>query len=80
VDFLARHPSGQTELIHVCADAGAPDTPERELRSLMEAGRMFPRAQKRILTLIQDGLPRKVPADVVAQPAYVWALKPPDAA
>jgi len=80
VDFLARYPSGQTELIQVCANAGASDTAERELRSLMEAGRMFPRAQKRILTLTQDGLPRAVPADVLAQPAYVWALMAPDAA
>jgi predicted AAA+ superfamily ATPase len=77
VDFLARHPSGQTELIQVCADAGAPNTAERELRSLREAGRMFPRAQKRLLTLTQDGLPREVPADVLAQPAYVWMLMPP---
>jgi hypothetical protein len=41
---------------------------------------MFPRAQKRILTLTQDGLPRAVPADVLAQPAYVWTLLAPDAA
>jgi len=80
VDFLARYPSGQTDLIQVCADAGASDTAERELRSLIEAGRMFPRAQKRILTLTQDGLPRAVPADVLAQPAYVWTLMAPDAA
>jgi predicted AAA+ superfamily ATPase len=80
VDFLARYPSGRTELIQVCADARAADTAERELRSLVEAGQIFPRAQKRLLTLTQDGLPREVPADVLAQPAYVWALMPPGAA
>jgi uncharacterized protein len=74
VDFLARHPSGEVDLIQVCAEAGAPDTVERELRALMEAGRLFPRARKRLLTLTQDGLPREVPADVLAQPAYVWLL------
>ena len=47
---------------------------------MMEAGRMFLRAQKDILALTQDGLPRKIPADVIAQPAYSWALMPPDAA
>lgn len=64
----------------MCADAEAPETTERELCALMEAGRMFPRAQKRILTLTQGGLPREVPAHVLAQPAYVWTLMALDAA
>jgi len=59
VDFLARYPSGEEELIQVCADVAAPDTAERELRSLVEAGRQFPQAHKRLLTLTQDGLPRE---------------------
>jgi hypothetical protein len=32
------------------------------------------------MVVLEDGLPRKIPADVIAQPAYVWALMPPDAA
>jgi uncharacterized protein len=78
VDFLARYPSGEEELIQVCADASPPETAERELRALMEASRAFPQAQKRLLTLTRDGLPREVPAGVLAQPAYVWLLAPPD--
>jgi predicted AAA+ superfamily ATPase len=76
VDFLARYPSGEEELIQVCADLAAPDTAERELRSLVEAGRQFPQARKRLLTLTQDGLPREAPADILAEPAYVWLLTP----
>jgi len=76
VDFLARYPSGKVDLIQVCAEAGDPDTAERELRSLVEAGRQFPQARKRLLTLTQDGLPREAPADILAQPAYVWLLTP----
>ena len=78
VDFLARYPSGNTELIQVCATAGAPQTAERELRSLIEAGAMFPEARKRLLTLTADGLPRRLPADVDATPAYIWLLQGPD--
>jgi predicted AAA+ superfamily ATPase len=74
VDFLARSPGGDMELIQVCADASDPSTAERELRALVEAGDRFPQARKRLLTLTRDGLPRKTPADVLAQPAYVWLL------
>ncbi|MDQ5988231.1 MAG: hypothetical protein CSYNP_03989 [Syntrophus sp. SKADARSKE-3] len=75
VDFLARYPSGEEELIQVCADVAASNTADRELRSLIEAGRQFPRARKYLLTLTQDGLPREVPSDILAQPAYVWLLR-----
>jgi hypothetical protein len=76
VDFLARYPSGDMDLIQVCAEASAPDTAERELRALVEAGRRFPQARKRLLTLTREGLPRESPTDVLAQPAYVWLLMP----
>lgn len=74
VDFLARYPSGETELIQVCADAASPDTAERELRSLAKAGERFPDARKRLLTLTRDGMPLKAQDDVIVQPAYVWLL------
>lgn len=76
VDFLARYPSGEMDLIQVCAEAGAQDTAQRELRALLEAGHLFPQARKQLLTLTRDGLPREMPSDVVAQPAYVWMLMP----
>ncbi len=75
VDFLAGF-AGSKELIQVCSDASAPDTAERELRALIEAGGQFPQARKRLLTLMGDGLPRAAPTDVQAQPAYVWLLTP----
>ncbi|OPY84656.1 MAG: hypothetical protein A4E72_02115 [Syntrophus sp. PtaU1.Bin208] len=78
VDFLARYPSGREELIQVCADVTSPETMERELRSLIEAGRQHPQAHKLLLTLTRDGLPRQVPAAISAQPAYVWLLCPPE--
>ncbi|RJQ50545.1 MAG: hypothetical protein C4530_21480 [Desulfobacteraceae bacterium] len=76
VDFLARYLSGDQDLIQVCSEAGAPKTAERELRALVEAGRQFPNARKRLLTLTQDGLPREAPSGVLTQPAYVWLLMP----
>lgn len=74
VDFLARHPTGEGELIQVCADATDPATGERELRALDEAGRLYPKASKRLLTLTRDALPPRVPPDIVAQPAHEWLL------
>ena len=76
VDFLARYPSGEMDLIQVCAEAGAQATAQRELHALLEAGHLFPQARKQLLTLTRDGLPREMPSDVVAQPAYVWMLMP----
>ncbi len=78
VDFLARYPSGEAELIQVCADAGAPQTAERKLRALAAAGAVFPQARKRLLTLTADGLPRRLPRDVDPTPAYLWLLGEPD--
>jgi predicted AAA+ superfamily ATPase len=77
VDFLARHPGGETVLIQVCAEATSDEVLERELRALDEAGRVYPDAIKRLLTATRDGLPVTVPAGIVAQPAYEWFLASP---
>jgi hypothetical protein len=74
VDFLARYLSGEEELIQVAAEIGTADTAERELRALAEAGRQFPRARKRLLTMTREIMPREAPDDVIAEPAYVWML------
>jgi predicted AAA+ superfamily ATPase len=74
VDFLARRPTGEDELIQVCADATDAATAERELRALGEAGRLYPKATKRLLTLTRDALPPGAPPEIVAQPAYEWML------
>jgi predicted AAA+ superfamily ATPase len=78
VDFLARFPSGEEELIQVCAEVNATETAEREMRALVEAGRQFPKAHKRLLTMTRDSLPREASADVTVEPAYVWLLTPPE--
>ena len=74
VDFLARDSEGNEELIQVCADATDPDTADRELRALREAGVQHPRAKKRLLTLTRDGAPAEAVDDVLVQPAYEWML------
>lgn len=77
VDFLVRHPDGQAELIQVCSDATDPDTAGRELRALVEAGRLYKKANKRMLTLTRDSMIRGAPDDIVIQPAYEWILSGP---
>jgi uncharacterized protein len=77
VDFIARYPSGKTDLIQVCADATAPETAERELRALVAAGDRYPDAQKLLLTLTRDGMPANVTDGVTVQPAYSWLLATP---
>lgn len=77
VDFLARYPGGETELIQVCASLADVATAERELRALEEAGPMFPQAEKRLLTLIRETPPARLPEGVTLQPAYEWMLASP---
>jgi predicted AAA+ superfamily ATPase len=74
VDFVARSPTGDMELIQVCADATEPATAARETQALEEAGSLFPGATRRLLTLTADAMPAEVPAGVIAQPAYEWLL------
>ena len=76
VDFLVRYPGAGEELLQVCADSTSAAVAERELRALDEAGRLFPHARKRLLTLTLDGAPREAPPGVVVQPAYEWLLAP----
>ncbi|MCX7044213.1 MAG: ATP-binding protein [Candidatus Sumerlaeota bacterium] len=78
VDFLARGAAGKMELIQVCADAADAATTERELRALAEAGRHYPKATKRLLTLTRDAMPPEVPPGVIAQPVWEWMLKGED--
>lgn len=75
VDFLARLPTGEEELIQVCADATSPATTERELRALTEAAPLHPQARRRLLTTTVDGLPRELPDGVEAEPAWRWMLR-----
>ena len=75
VDFLARDATGETELIQVCADLSDPATATRECRALAAAGKLFPRARRRLLTLTQDGLSADPPAGVEMHGACAWMLE-----
>jgi len=77
VDFLARYPTGGEELIQVCADLGGEKTLARELRALSEAGKLHRRAQRRLLVLDRDAIPRVAVEGVAIQPAYEWLLGAP---
>lgn len=74
VDFLARARGGEQELIQVCADASDPFTAARESRALAAAGKQFPQARKRLLTLTQDAVPTSFPAGTEVQTACEWFL------
>ena len=75
VDFLARGASGEMEIIQVCADLSDPGTAARECRALEAAGRLFPRARKRLLVLTRDGLPAAPPPGTQVQTAAEWLLE-----
>ncbi len=77
VDFLARSKTGERQLIQVCADAGDPETQVRELRALEEAAAEHPDAARLLLTLDRGGLPRELPAGIVAKTTYEWMLEEP---
>ena len=77
VDFLARSATGEAQFLQVSSDAAEPGTAEREIRALEEAGRLYPKAERRLLTQTRDALPGDVPAGIVVQPAYEWMLAGP---
>ncbi len=77
VDFLARGPAGEVELIQSSADASDPAVADREFRALAEAGDLFPKARRRLLTLTRDGAPAEIPEGVIVQPAWEWLLGDP---
>jgi predicted AAA+ superfamily ATPase len=77
VDFLARYPDGESELIQVCADLSDPTTLERELRALGAAGAVHRRARQRLLVLDRAAAGRATQTGVDIHPAYEWMLAGP---
>lgn len=73
VDFLVRYAKGNEELIQVCTDLDDPKTREREVRALVEASKEYPHAEKRIVTLVPEGV-RELPEDIVVHSAAAWLL------
>jgi uncharacterized protein len=80
VDFLARFPGRDEELIQVCASPTTPDTRERELRALADAATRYPNAIERLLVLAREDAVSVAETGVRVQPAYEWMLEPPDTA
>ena len=73
VDFLARYPSGQQELIQVCASLDDPETHTRELRALEDAARQYPRATRCVISLdIPTGV--TMPNGIELYTAADWLL------
>jgi hypothetical protein len=77
VDFCIRYLEGNEELVQVCADPSAPRTWERELRALIQAGRDYPHAVRRLLVLTRDQAAASPEAGITIQPAYEWLLAAP---
>jgi predicted AAA+ superfamily ATPase len=75
VDFLARYPDGQEDLIQVCADLDTAATREREARALLEAADEYKRASVRLITL-QAETARDLPKAVTVHSAVAWLLGP----
>ena len=79
VDFHAVDAAGNAMFIQVCANASAPATLQREVRSLVEAKAKHPHT--RTLLILLDPLPpgTAVPDTVEITPAIPWFLEAPDA-
>jgi hypothetical protein len=78
VDFLARRPAAEEELIQVCADLSSPETRARELRALTAAAKEHPRATRRLLVLDREARARANAAGIEVRPTYEWLLAAPD--
>lgn len=75
VDFLARFPEGDVELVQVCACFDNPATMERESRALLDARNDFKDARLRLITLDQeDGQSNLSGAGIEVTPVYEWLL------
>jgi predicted AAA+ superfamily ATPase len=74
VDFSARFPEGNEELIQVCAEMDNTDVCEREYRALVEASREYPRASLHIISLGSRAA-LAAPANVTVHSAVDWFLK-----
>ena len=74
VDFLARYPGGEEELLQVCADLSAPETRVRELRAMTAAAKEYPRARQRLLVVNRDALVHMKGGGIEAQPVSEWLL------
>ena len=77
VDFLARYPGADEELIQVCADLSDPKTLAREFRALAAASAEHPRATLRLLVLDRDALVHADAPGIDVLAACDWLLATP---
>jgi predicted AAA+ superfamily ATPase len=71
IDFVAQFSDGQCEAIQVCAEAGAPQTRARELRSLLAT---TTDARKLVLTLYEEETIREGEQVIEMIPTWKWLL------
>ncbi|MBW1997861.1 MAG: ATP-binding protein, partial [Deltaproteobacteria bacterium] len=74
VDFLARWPGGDLELIQVCAEVTSTATLEREIRALEAAAEEHRGASLSLVTLVPESI-RKAPAQIQIHDACLWLLR-----
>ncbi len=74
VDFLARWPGGDHELIQVCALAEEENTQERETRALLAARGEFPEAGLTLVTMAPESF-MDVPEEIKVKEAGPWLLR-----
>jgi len=74
VDFLARYYDGREELIQVAAEMGEPETCEREIRALLDAANLYPRASLHLIALEPEPA-MEVPANIDLHSAFSWLLR-----
>jgi len=76
VDFLARGPGGDRLLLQVCADLDEGATREREVRALVEAAALHPRAKPCLIVLRAPRDRSGIPDEVTILTAVEWLLEP----
>ncbi len=74
VDFLARWPGGDEELVQVSAEGGEEATSDREVRALLAAAKEHPHAVCSIVTLVPETF-RQVPPRIHIHDASLWLLR-----
>jgi len=77
VDFLARYPDGNQQLIQVCTNLDAPETRARETRALLAAADEYPRASLHLVALTTDVV-GSLPENLKLHSAASWLLEKGD--
>ena len=74
VDFFARWPGGDAELIQVCAQVRDAATLQREVRALEAAAREHPHAALSLVTLAPESV-RDASESIRVHEAGLWLLR-----